>query len=279
MKSRKNSRILLNCVLILVLSFGAILMLLPLIWMVLSSFKPSVELLRMPPTWLPERGLWLGNYEDVLAMIPFWRYLFNSLYVSILNTAVGLFLCSLTAYVFAKYKFPGRDFLFMVLLGTMMIPFQVIMIPMFSLILDLNWADSHLAITIPYFYSIFGVFLMRQFMLKLPNDLTDAAFIDGCSHFGVFFRIILPLVRAVLAALGIFLFMASWNDYLWPLIVINSDRLRTVPLGLGAFIRQRSTRYDLLMAASVMAVIPIFIVFFAAQKHFVEGIAVTGIKN
>jgi len=279
LKSQKNIVILTNCILIFILSIGAILMVLPLIWMILSSFKPSVELLRMPPTWLPERGFWIGNYQEVLRLIRFERYMLNSLYVSIINTAVGLYLCSFTAYVFAKYRFPGRNFFFLILLGTMMIPFQVIMIPMYTLMLKMNWADSYLSLTVPYFYSIFGVFLMRQFILKLPNDLMDAAFIDGCNHFGVFFRIVLPLVRTALAALGIFLFMASWDDYLWPLIVINSDKLRTIPLGLGAFIHSRSTKYDLLMAASTMAVLPIFVVFFAAQKNFIEGIALAGIKS
>ena len=278
-KSLKRNRIIINCALILILTAGGILMLLPLVWMILSSFKPSIELLRMPPTWLPRNGFNIVNYREVLRLIRFDRYLFNSLYVSILNTIVGLFLCTLTGYVFAKYRFPGRDIMFFALLGTMMIPFQVIMIPMYSLILDFGWADSYMSLTIPYFYSIFGVFLMRQFILKLPNDLMDSAFIDGCSHFGVFFRINLPLMRTALSALGIFLFMASWNDYLWPLIVVSSDRMRTIPLGLAFFVTARSARYDLLMAASTMAVIPILVVFFAAQKNFIEGIALAGMKN
>ena len=279
LNSRKVNKIIISSIVILALAAGGFLMILPLFWMILSSFKPTVELLKMPPTWIPKNGLWMENYKEVLRMIRFDRYMLNSLFVSILNTAVGLFLCSLTGYVFAKYRFPGRDIIFVAFLGTMMIPFQVIMIPMYSLMLDFGWADSYFSLTVPYFYSIFGVFLMRQFILKLPNDLMDSAFIDGSTHFGVFFRIILPLMRTALSALGIFLFMASWNDYLWPLIVINSDMLRTIPLGLAVFIHARGTRYDLLMAASVMAIIPILIVFFAAQKNFIEGIALAGMKN
>ena len=254
-------------------------MALPMVWMVLSSFKPSIELLRMPPTWLPEQGFNLINFREVLRLVPFERYMFNSIFVSSVNTLAGLFLCSITGYVFAKYRFPGRDILFMALLGTMMIPVQVYMLPMFVLMLNFGWTNTYLALTLPYFYSIFGVFLMRQFMLKLPNDLMESALIDGCSHFGVFFKIVLPLVRTALSALAIFLFMASWNDFLWPLIVIDSDRMRTIPLGLAMFISERSTRFDLLMAASVMAVLPILAVFFVAQKNFTEGIALTGMKN
>ena len=278
-KSQKTYAFTMQCILVLLLAIGGILMLLPMVWMVLSSFKPSVELLKMPPSWLPKKGLWFGNYKEVLRLIRFDRYMINSFFVSGVNTAAGLFLCSLTGYVFAKYEFPGRNVLFMALLGTMMIPFQVIMIPMYVLMLNFGWADSYLALTIPYFYSIFGVFLMRQFILKLPNDLIESAFIDGCSHFGVYFRIILPLVRSALSALGIFLFMGSWNDFLWPLIVINSDRLRTIPLGLGAFVSSRGTKHDLLMAASVMAVAPILVIFSVAQKNFIEGIALSGMKN
>jgi multiple sugar transport system permease protein len=254
-------------------------MLLPFFWMILSSFKPAIELLKMPPVWLPEKGLWLGNYAEVLRLIPFVRYMLNSLGVALINTLVGLFTCSMTGYIFAKYNFWGRNILFIAVLGSMMIPFQVIMIPMYSLMVELKWINSYITLTIPYFYSIFGIFLMRQFMIKLPSDLIESAFIDGCSHFRVYLNIIIPLVRSALSALGIFLFMMSWNDYLWPLIVINSDELRTVPIGLGAFIHARGMKYDLLMASSVMAVLPIIVIFFMAQKNFIEGIALTGIKS
>lgn len=193
--------------------------------------------------------------------------------------ALYIFSSALTGYIFAKYKFWGRDVLFMGILGGMMIPFQVIMIPLYCIMIDFKWVNTYYALTIPYFYNIFGIFLMRQFMLKLPNDLMESATIDGYSHFGIFFRIILPLVKSAIAALGIFLFMGTWNDYIWPLIVIDTELLRTLPLVLGSFIHQRGTRYDLLMAASLMATIPILIVFFTAQKHFIEGIALTGLKS
>jgi multiple sugar transport system permease protein len=258
---------------------GSILMILPFVWMLLSSFKPALELLKMPPTWFPEEGFRINNYKEVLRLIPFHRYMLNSILLAGINTIVGLFACSLTGYIFAKYKFKGQNIIFILVLGSMMIPFQVIMIPMYSLMVKIKWVNSHLSLTIPYFYSIFGVFLMRQFMIKLPNDLIESAFIDGCSHFRIYFTIIIPLIKTAISTLGIFLFMASWNDYLWPLIVINKDVLRTIPLGLGEFVHARGTRYDLLMAASVMAVLPIIIVFFAAQRNFIEGISMTGIKS
>lgn len=261
-----------------VLCVGSVIMILPFFWMISSSFKPAVEILRMPPQWLPS-NLDLTNFRNVLELIPFTRFFMNSVLVSVINTAVSLFSSALTGYVFAKYDFWGRDVLFLGVLGGMMIPFQVIMIPLYKIMIDFGWVDTYSVLTIPYFYSIFGVFLMRQFMLKLPDDLLDAATIDGCSHFGTFFRIVIPLVKPAFAALGIFLFMGSWNDYLWPLIVINSIELRTLPLGLGMFIHQRGTRYDLLMAASLMTVLPMLVVFLAAQRQFVEGIALTGLKG
>lgn len=261
------------------LAIGGIIMLLPFVWMVLSSMKPTVELLKMPPTWLPKKGFWLGNYKQVLELISFDRYMLNSLIIATANTVVGLLTSALTGYIFAKYEFRGKNIFFMFLLGSMMIPFQVIMIPMYKIMIDIKWVNTYYALTIPYFISIFGVFLMRQFMSTLPNDLMEAAFIDGCTHFRTFWSIMLPLVKSAISALGIFLFMGSWNDYLWPLIVIDSELMRTIPLGLGVFIQQRGMKYDLLMAASVMSVLPILAVFFAAQKYFIEGITLTGMKS
>lgn len=273
------NKLIISAVILLLLAVGGIVMLLPFVWMVLSSMKPTMELLKMPPTWLPEKGLWLGNYKQVLELISFDRYMLNSLLIATINTVVGLFTSALTGYIFAKYEFRGKNILFVFLLGSMMIPFQVIMIPMYNMMIDVKWVNTYYALTIPYFISIFGVFLMRQFMSKLPNDLMEAAFIDGCSHFRTFYSIMLPLVKSALSALGIFLFMGSWNDYLWPLIVIDSEVMRTIPLGLGVFIHQRGMKYDLLMAASVMSVLPILVVFFAAQKYFIEGITLTGMKS
>ena len=266
-------------VIILVLAVGGLSMLIPFVWMILCSFKPAVELLKMPPTILPKKGLWMGNYKGVLELIPFGRYILNSIGLGVVNTAVGILTSTLSGYIFAKYNFRFRNVLFILLLGSMMIPFQVIMIPMYSMMVDLGWVNSYFALTVPYFYSIFGIFLMRQFIVKLPNELMEAAKMDGCSHSGTFFRIIMPLVSSAIAALTIFLFMMSWNDYLWPLIVIDSDAYRTIPLGLAAFVLQRSMKYDLLMAASVMAVLPILVVFLFAQKRFIDGIALTGLKS
>jgi ABC-type glycerol-3-phosphate transport system permease component len=263
----------------IILIIGGITMLLPFVWMLLSSMKTNTELLRMPPTWLPEKGFWIGNYKQVLELISFDRYIMNSLLIAVINTVAGLFTSAFTGYIFAKYDFRGKNIIFIFLLGSMMIPFQVIMIPMYSMMIQVDWIDSYYALTIPYFVSMFGVFLMRQSMTALPNDLMDAAFIDGCSHFRTFFEIMLPLVKTSMSALAIFLFMGSWNDYLWPLIVIDSEVMRTITIGLGVFVHQRGMKYDLLMAASVMAILPMLIVFFSAQKNFIEGITLTGMKS
>jgi ABC-type glycerol-3-phosphate transport system permease component len=263
----------------IILIIGGITMLLPFVWMLLSSMKTNTELLKMPPTWLPEKGFWIGNYKQVLKLVSFDRYIMNSLLIAVINTVAGLFTSAFTGYIFAKYDFRGKNIIFIFLLGSMMIPFQVIMIPMYSMMIQVDWIDSYYALTIPYFVSMFGVFLMRQSMTTLPNDLMDAAFIDGCSHFRTFFEIMLPLVKTSMSALAIFLFMGSWNDYLWPLIVIDSEVMRTIPIGLGVFVHQRGMKYDLLMASSVMAILPMLIVFFSAQKNFIEGITLTGMKS
>ncbi len=263
---------------LMLLLLGAIFMFLPFFWMVISSFKPTEELFKMPPTWIPKHFT-LNNFKGVLEAMPFWRYFFNSVMVSSINTIVGVFTSALTGYIFAKYRFKGSNILFMVILGALMIPFQVIMIPLYTLMLKLGWTDSYYVLTVPYFFDIFGIFLMRQFMLTIPDDLIDAATIDGCSHFGTFFRIVLPVVKPALAALTIFLFMASWNSYLWPLITINSSEFMTLPLGLGQFVYYRATQYNLLLAASLMSLLPIIVVFIFAQKRFIEGFALTGMKG
>ncbi|MCF8001754.1 MAG: carbohydrate ABC transporter permease [Halanaerobiales bacterium] len=262
----------------ILLVLGGIFMFLPFFWMVLSSIKPARELLRMPPTWIPNEFT-LQNFVGVFEAMPFGRYFFNSVFVSTINTIVGVFSSALTGYIFAKYQFKGSNILFLFILGALMIPFQVIMIPLYNIAVSWGWNNSYLVLTIPYFFNIFGIFLMRQFMLTVPDDLIDAATIDGCSHFGIFFRIVLPIVKPAIAALTIFLFMASWNSYLWPLITIDSPQFTTLPLGLGKFSFYRATQYDLLIAASLMVLLPIIIVFIIAQKQFIRGIALSGMKE
>ncbi|MCK1992954.1 carbohydrate ABC transporter permease [Peribacillus muralis] len=259
------------------LVMGAIVVILPFWWMLLSSFKSSGELLQNPPTWIPE-SFSLTNYRNVMEAMPYWKYLSNSVFVGIVNTFMGVLTSALVGYVLAKYKFWGKKFVFFVILATMIIPYQVLMIPLYTIMMDFGWVDSYLVLTIPYFFNIFGIFLMRQFMMDVPDELIEAAKLDGCSHFRIFFNIVLPVVKPAIATISILLFMESWDSFLWPLITINSQEYMTLPIGLNSFLNEHFGRFDLLVTASVMTVLPMVIVFLIAQKSFIEGISLTGSK-
>ncbi|MCC6396921.1 MAG: carbohydrate ABC transporter permease [Bacteroidetes bacterium] len=250
----------------------------PFLWMVLTSVKDLPEILTYPPRWIPERAT-LDNFVNAFEAAPFGRYYFNSLFVAFSVTAGQLITCSMAAYAFARLQFRGRDVLFYLFLGTMMIPGQVTMIPSFMVLHWLGWVDSYYALIVPGLASAFGTFLLRQFFLTIPRDLEDAASLDGCSRFGVLWRIILPLSRPALATLAIFTFMGVFNDFLWALIVVSSDEMKTVQLGLAIFRDRYQTDWGQLMAASVTATLPIIIVFFAAQKYFIRGITLSGMKD
>ena len=250
----------------------------PFLWMLLASFKDLGEILQYPPTWIPQRII-LDNFVNAFQAAPFGRFYFNSLFVASAVTLGQLFTCSLAAYAFARLHFPGRDVLFYIFLGTMMVPGQVTMIPGFMVLHWLGWIDTYAALIVPGLASAFGTFLLRQFFLTIPRDLEDAAAIDGCSRFGVLWRIILPLSRPALATLSIFTFMGVFNDFLWALIVVSSEELKTVQLGLAIFRDRYQTDWGQLMAASVTATVPILVVFFFAQKYFIRGITLSGLKD
>lgn len=250
----------------------------PFLWMLLASFKDLGEILQYPPTWIPQRII-LDNFVNAFQAAPFGRFYFNSLFVASAVTLGQLFTCSLAAYAFARLQFRGRDALFYIFLGTMMVPGQVTMIPGFMVLHWLGWIDTYAALIVPGLASAFGTFLLRQFFLTIPRDLEDAAAIDGCSRFGVLWRIILPLSRPALATLAIFTFMGVFNDFLWALIVVSSEELKTVQLGLAIFRDRYQTDWGQLMAASVTATVPILVVFFFAQKYFIRGITLSGLKD
>ena len=250
----------------------------PFLWMLLASFKDLGEILQYPPTWIPQRII-LDNFINAFQAAPFGRFYFNSLFVASAVTLGQLFTCSLAAYAFARLHFWGRDVLFYIFLGTMMVPGQVTMIPGFMVLHWLGWIDTYAALIVPGLASAFGTFLLRQFFLTIPGDLEDAAAIDGCSRFGVLWRIILPLSRPALATLAIFTFMGVFNDFLWALIVVSSEDLKTVQLGLAIFRDRYQTDWGQLMAASVTATVPILVVFFFAQKYFIRGITLSGLKD
>lgn len=265
-------------VLHLVIYALAIITIAPFLWMVLTSLKDINEIIAVPPTWIPDTFKF-ANYKNAFEAAPFGRYYFNSVFVAIMVTGGQLITCSMAAFAFARIQFKGREILFYMFLGTMMIPFQVTMIPSFMILHWLGWIDTYQALIAPGLASAFGTFLMRQFFLTIPKDLEDAAYIDGCSRFGVLWRIFIPLAKPALAVLAIFTFMAVFNDFLWALIVIHSEELRTVQLGLAVFQDRHTTEWDKLMAGSVMATLPILIVFFLAQNYFIKGITLSGMKD
>jgi len=264
----------------LILISCGIIVVIPFLWMVLSSFKTAGEIWTFPPVFLPKKFLW-SNYLNAWKALPFDRFFYNTIFVSVCVTVGQLFTCSLGGYAFARLRFPGRDKLFLGYLATMMIPFPVLMIPLFITMRYLGWIDSLKALIIPSLFSAWGTFLMRQFMMGIPRDLEDSAKIDGCSYWGLYWRIILPLCKPVLATLGIFTFMGTWNQFFWPLIMINTIPNKTLPLGLVMFQARvaAETPWHLIMAASCFTIIPILILFVIGQKYYVKGIVTTGIKG
>ena len=262
----------------LVIYFLAFITIIPFIWMILTSLKDMSEIFVYPPKWFPSRFK-IENYANSFDAAPFDRYYINSLFVAVIVTLGQLITCSMAAFAFARLRFRGNKILFFIFLGTMMIPYNVTMIPSFLVLYWLGWIDTYQALIVPGLASAFGTFLLRQFFITIPKELEEAAYIDGASRFGVLWRIILPLAKPALATLAIFTFMGVFNDFIWALIVLNSEELRTVQLGLAIFRDRYLTQWDLLMAGSVMAVIPILIVFFFAQKYFIKGITLSGLKE
>lgn len=259
------------------LLLGAVVMLAPLIWMVLASLKSLPEILTYPPTLLP-KSLRTANYETVLTQSNYPRYFVNSIIVAVVSVVSILFTSSLAGYAFAKFRFPGRDLLFILVLATLMIPFQVRVIPLYVLASDLGLLNSYAGLVLPSLVDAFGIFLMRQFIQSIPTDLMDAARADGASEPRIFVSIVLPLVKPALAALAIFTLIVSWESFLWPLLVASSTDLYTLPLGLSQFAGKFLTRVDLQMAASTLTVLPLLVVFLVMQRRFIEGIATTGGK-
>jgi multiple sugar transport system permease protein len=262
-----------------ILILGTVITLLPFVWTILTSFKSASEIIKVPPTFLPQNWT-IESYKTIFndPKLPLARFFANSLFVAFMRVGITLFTSSLAGYIFAKYKFFGKNVLFVFILAQMMIPFQVVMIPAYLILVRLHLIDSLWGLIIPSMVDAFGIFLMRQFIDSIPNELIDAARIDGATEFTIYWRIILPQLGAPLAALGIFTFMAVWNDYLWPLIVITTHEKRTLPLLLTWYNTAHGTRYDLTMAASVLVLLPILLVYILFQRWIVRGVALTGFK-
>jgi multiple sugar transport system permease protein len=260
------------------LSLGAVVMALPMVWMLTTSFKTESAVFAVPIQWIPS-PFRPDNYVRAWGMANWGLYFFNSLFVATATTLLNVLFASAAGFGFAKYHFPFRGALFVLVLSTLMIPFQVIMVPLFIITRDLGWLNTYQGLIVPGAVTAFGTFMMRQFMLTIPDELMMAARIDGCGEVGIFWRIMAPLARPAAAALAIFTFTGSWDSLLWPLIVTTKTGLRTLPLGLALFRSEYSTNYTAMMAASVWTTIPIVVLFVALQRHFVQGIVISGLKG
>jgi multiple sugar transport system permease protein len=247
---------------------------------VISSFKPQEKIFLFPPEWIPRPFMW-QNYVEALVYKPFGLYIFNTLKIIFLNEIAILLSASFCGYGFARIRFPGRDFWFGLVLATMMVPYFVLMVPQFIIFTRLGWIDTFWPLTFPFFFGggAFNIFLLRQFFRTLPEELADAGRIDGCNEFGVYWKIMMPLCKPALATVAIFTFLNGWNDFIGPLLYLRSDQNFTVSIGLATFRSVMNTRWDLLMAASTAMIFPVILLFFFAQRYFIQGIVLSGLKG
>jgi len=262
----------------LVLVGGGFVMVFPFVWMMIASLMTAGEIQLRPPVWLPARPQF-NNYIELVDSIPIARLYFNSLFTSGIIVFGVLLSSSLAGFAFAKYRFPGREFLFYLILATMMIPFFVTLIPVFFIVRQLGWIDTYQGLVVPGLTSAYGIFLMRQFMITVPDEIIDAARIDGASELSIYWRIVLPLIKPALATLGTFVFIGAWNNFLWPLLVLNSRELMTLPLGINSLRSLYADNTNLLMAGTAVSVLPMLFVFIYLQRYFIQGIALTGLKG
>ena len=271
----------LKVLLICCLLFSAWAFLAPMLWMLSTSLKPLNETMTLPPVWIPSEIQWRNYPDAIAAMGHFWRYAGNSLFLAIMTVIGTVTSSALAAYGFSRIEWKGRDKVFVILLATMMIPFPVVMVPLYSLFKSLEWIGTFKPLWVPAFLAgAFSVFLLRQFFLTLPKDMAEAARIDGCNELQIFWYIILPLSKPALLVVAIFQFMATWNDFLGPLIYLTEQKDFTLALGLQSFQSQQGgTAWHQLMAASTLVVLPVIVLFFFTQRTFIEGIAATGSKN
>ena len=256
----------------------AAIMLLPFLWMLSASLKEDRDVFTFPIQWIPEEPRW-ANYSDIWTRIPLLTYILNTVKLTIIVTLLQLFTSSFAAYAFAKLRFKGRNALFLGYIATIAVPWQAYMVPQFMMLRGMGLNNTHLAIIILQAFSAFGVFMMKQFYEGTPTELCEAARIDGMTEYGIYAKIMLPLAKPSLSTLTIFTFVNTWNDFLGPYIYLTRDNLKTIQLGLRSFIGQYSSEYGLIMAGSVVTMIPVIAVFLALQKYFVEGVASSGLKG
>jgi len=277
---QKQAQRLMDLLVYVVLSLVGIIFILPFAWMVANSLKDIRGIYKFPPTFIPET--WhFENYVEAWTATNFDQFFLNSAIVAAVVVLGQLFTASLAGYSFARLRYPGRDKLFLLYISLLMVPFIVLMIPLYVLMRQLGWVNNLLAIIVPFFFTPWGTFMMRQFMVTIPRELEDAARIDGCGFFRTYWLIILPLTKPALATLAIFTFVNTWNSFLWPQIVLSTPNVKTLPLGLASFQAQSAMRtpWHLIMAAATFVVIPVLIAFVVGQKYYVRGIVTSGIKG
>jgi multiple sugar transport system permease protein len=261
-----------------ILGLCALVVVGPFLWLAISSVKPEGEIRRIPPSWWPEQ-LTLEHYRELFTRLDFPQFFANSVLVALAVTLGNLVFCSALGYALAKLRFPGKRLLFALVLGLLMVPGMVLFVPQFVLVSNLGLVNTYAGLILPYLAGPFGVFLMRQYLLSIPDDLIEAARVDGAGEFRIFWKIVLPLCRPALATLGILTFLASWNNFLWPLVVATTEDKYTLPVALALYsIGQNRINFGLLLAGSVVVVLPIVVVFLLLQRHFLRGIATTGLK-
>ncbi|MFC5470720.1 carbohydrate ABC transporter permease [Cohnella suwonensis] len=274
---KDRSFVLKNALTHLILAAASVILVFPFVWMLSGAFKEKLEAVKMPPKLLPSH--WnFDNFNTIVQFFPLYRFLLNSVVVAVATTVLQLLICAMAAYAFAKIPFRGRQGVFVLFLTTMMVPSQVTLVPLFILFSQTNLTDTYAGLILPGLFSAYGTFLLRQNIMTIPGELMEAAFMDGASYYRVFRSVVLPLVKPTLAALTIFAFMSSWNSFLWPLIATHSKELMTLPLGLSRLQGKWSTDWNLLMAGNVVSFIPIFVVYLFAQRYFIKGMTMTGIK-
>ena len=275
MKSRSNTK---KLFVHLALLFGVGVTVFPFLWMVLTSFKTVGEAMQIPPTFFPKQFL-VEAYGQIITALPFARVYLNTIISTVVTTIVQVMFCSMAAYAFARIEFPFKNVIFVLILSVLMVPGQIFLIPQYQIIQKLGLLDTILALFLPNLFSAFGTFLLRQFFMSLPKELEEAAFLDGCSRYQIFWKIMLPLTKPGIVSLVIFTAKFAWNDFMWPLIVNTSPKMMTLGPALSTLQGQYTTKYPMQMAGAVMAVIPIIVLFFIFQKQFIEGVAQSGIKG
>ena len=275
--STKKKRFWSRFLVYIVLIIGSVIMVLPYLWMISTAFKTFPETLRIPIQWLPSR-IHLTNFREVLVRLNFGRYYVNTIAKTVSVVALQSLTCSMAAFGFSRIKFPGRTWIFMLFLSMMMIPSQMTLLPSFVLLSRIGWVDRFIVLVVPLSFSVYGCFFLRQFFLAIPGELEESAVIDGASKFSIYARIFVPLSGAAFAAFGIFTIRWAWNDLMWPLIMTSRNNLRVLPVAIATLVGEYVTRNNHLMAAAMMSTLPLIIMFIFLPKHFIAGVATTGLK-